>query len=187
MYIYIYICIYIYIYIYVFLFGLFFRCTNLMNLSTELVQLILSYQHITYITWYLIHACVCMLMTWFLIHVFSKSVLLIHVCLSEHTTWLHFTYSLGYFLTTPGLACSDLRAWSLCILPVTNQSGAAKAWIIDRPFGVISPSLSFSILEILFYFSWASTSFTLCISLYKSYFWASQWCNIHVMLDHDLW
>ena len=25
---------------------------------------------------------------------------LIHVCFPVHTTWLHFTYSLGYFLTT---------------------------------------------------------------------------------------
>ena len=35
----------------------------------------------------------------------------IQVCLRVYTTWLHFTYLLGYFLTTSGPAFSDSEAW----------------------------------------------------------------------------
>jgi len=35
---------------------------------------------------------------------------------------LHFMYSLGYFLTTPGPACSDSGAWNVLDSPVVDQA-----------------------------------------------------------------
>ena len=53
----------------VFLFGLFSRCTNLMNPSTELIQLILPHLHNMLLD-ASFHAHVCMLTTRFSIHAF---------------------------------------------------------------------------------------------------------------------
>jgi len=66
------------IYMRVCLFGLFPRRINLMNPSTELVQLVLPHLRIDTFLDVLFHARVCMLM---------------------HATWHSFYYSLGSFLT----------------------------------------------------------------------------------------
>ena len=36
----------------------------------------------------------------------------VYVCFLVHVTWLHFTYSLGYFSDNPKSACSDPGAWT---------------------------------------------------------------------------
>ena len=45
----------------------------------------------------------------------------VHVWLSEHTNWLHLTYSLGYFLITLDLCVQIFRVWTL-LLPASPWS-----------------------------------------------------------------
>ena len=108
-----------YLYLRVSLFELSSRRTNLMNLDFGLLQLFLPtstyntfmcdriYTHITdYFTFLhvlvliylhlLFTVCLVDLRTW-------PTVIPAHVCLPVHATWLHFMYSLGYFLTIPDL------------------------------------------------------------------------------------
>jgi len=74
--------------------GLFPRGINLMNLSTEPVQLILSHLFITSFDALFIFGC--MLTTRFSIH-YLDSDLPMHVCLSLHATW--HSSLVGEFLT----------------------------------------------------------------------------------------
>jgi len=61
----------------------------------------------------------------------------IHVCLSLHAIWHSRHHSLGSS-DSPGSSCPGFRVWSLCILPVADQSSAAVAWIISRLSEVLS-------------------------------------------------
>jgi len=77
------------------LFGLYPRGINLINLSTEHVQLALP---LLYITSFVIsfHVRVCMLATRFSMHAFDSN-LSKHVCLSLHATWHSSHHSLESF------------------------------------------------------------------------------------------
>ena len=44
----------------------------------------------------------------------------------------------GVSSDSPGSSCPGLRAWSVWIPPVADQSSAAEAWISSRPFGALS-------------------------------------------------
>jgi len=115
----------------VFLFGLSPRGINLMNLSTEPVQLILSPLFIPSIGALFLFMCACTHDTVFIACSFDSD-LLIHICLSLLATWHSPHHSLGSS-DSPGSLCLDLRVWSLWILPVTDQSSATEMWIIGRP------------------------------------------------------
>ena len=54
-----------------------------------------------------------------------------HICLSMYATWYTQHHSLGGS-DSPGSSCLGLRAWSLWILLVADQSDAAEAWINER-------------------------------------------------------
>ena len=152
----------------VFLFGLFLQRTNLMNPSIELGQLVLSYLYITYITWCLIScSCVYAHDTIFNTCLF-KSVLSIHLGFSEHATWIHFTYSLGCFLTTPEPACPDLgaSAFSLLLIRVVQQK---RRSLVDHPESFL-PAFPSRLSRFSFAAHEHLSVFTLCISLCKSYF-----------------
>ena len=55
----------------------------------------------------------------------------IHVCLPMLATWLSHHHSPGSS-DSSGSSCPGFGAWSMWILPVTDQSGAAVAWISSR-------------------------------------------------------
>ena len=79
--------------------------------------------------WYhlLYNTCSCMLVvtTRFSMYVYDSD-LSIHVCLSMNTIWHSHHHSLGSS-NSLGSSCLGLGAWSLWILPVADQSGAAEA------------------------------------------------------------
>ena len=136
------------------LFGLFLRCTNLVEPWSKLVRLVLLvfnfirfYQFyvslgdiwgcIIYYTSRLFNFfCMRMLTTRFLIHAYDLD-LLIHECLSLHTTWHSQHHSLESSVSL-GSSCLGFGSWSRWTLPVTDQSGAAEAWIIGRPSRALS-------------------------------------------------
>ena len=53
---------------------------------------------------------------------------------------LAFTSPLAWGVSSdsPGSSCPGFGAWSVWILPVADQSGAAVAWISRRPSGALS-------------------------------------------------
>ena len=129
----------------VFLFRLFPRGINLMNLSTEPVQLVLLLLYISLLDASFMFLYACTHDTVFNTCSFDSD-LSIHVCLSLHTTW-QLPYHSSRSFDSPEFICPDLRAWSLWILPVADQSGAAKAWIIGRPSEAPSFQAPYSALE----------------------------------------
>ena len=54
-----------------------------------------------------------------------------------------------------GSSCLDCGSWSLWILPVADQSGAVKTWIIGWPSEALSLQVPCSSLEFSFCDSWA--------------------------------
>jgi len=81
-----------------------------MNLSTELVQLVLSYLFIPSLDVSFLFMCACAHDT-VSMHVYDSD-LSIHLCLSLHATWHSQHHSLGSS-DSLGYSCSGLRAWSL--------------------------------------------------------------------------
>ena len=86
---------------------------------------------------------------------------------------------------SPESSCIDLKGWSLWILSLAEQRGAAEAWI-GRPSEALSfqslcsaPEFSFVTREHLLYSS------LLYISLYSRICY--RWHNILVILYHILW
>ena len=160
----------------VFLFGLSPWGINLMNLSTELVQLVLSLLYV-FLTWCLIHVQVYMLTTWFSTFSFDLN-LSIHACLSLHDTWHLSHHSLGVS-DFPRSARLDPGAWSLWILPLTDQRWAAEVWIIGRPSRALSFKVSLLGSQVFFFITY---EYLLCCSyLYISLYsrnCAYRWCNI---------
>ena len=92
-----------------------------------------AWYHLLYIS-----TCFCMLMLtiWFSMHVYDSD-LSIHVCLFMHATWQSHRHSLGSS-DSPGSSYPGLGAWSLWILPVADQRGAAITWITSRPSWALS-------------------------------------------------
>ena len=56
----------------------------------------------------------------------------IHVCLSMLAIWLSHHHSPGSS-DSSGSSCPGFGAWSMWLLPVADQSGAAVAWISSGP------------------------------------------------------
>jgi len=107
-----------------------------------------------------------------------------YTCLSLHATWHSQHHSLGSS-DSPGSSCPGFKAWSLWILPVTIQSGAAKAWIIKRPSEALSFQAPFlgSRVFLLWILALICTVYN-CISLCILAFTLIRWCNILVILCH---
>ena len=57
----------------------------------------------------------------------------------------------GVSSDSPGSSCPGHGAWSVRILPVADQSGAAEAWISSRPSRVLSFQAPCVPLEFSFY------------------------------------
>jgi len=81
--------------------------------------------------WHLL-AYMLLLTTRFSMHNYD-SVLSIHMCLFLHAIWLFSPLAWGVLSDSPGSLCPGHGAWSVWILPVVDQSGAAVAWIPSRP------------------------------------------------------
>ena len=95
------------------LFGLFPRCTSLMEPWSETIQsdlLVLGFIGLI------------------ALHVLT---LARHLAFASSLAW-------GVSSDSPGSSCPGFGAWSVWILPVADQSGAAVAWISSRPFRVLS-------------------------------------------------
>ena len=80
-----------------------------------------------------ISTCSCMLIltTRFSIHIYDLN-LSIHMCLSILAIWLSHHHLPGSSDSSAS-SCPGFGAWSVWILPVADQSGAAVAWISSRP------------------------------------------------------
>ena len=65
-------------------------------------------------------------------HTMSLPYLSIHMCLSILAIWLSHHHSPGSS-DFSGSSCPGLGAWSMWILLVADQSGAAVTWISSRP------------------------------------------------------
>ena len=167
------------------LFGLSLRSINLMNLSTEPVQLVLSHLFITSLDVSFLFMCACAHDTVFNTYSFDSN-LSTHVCLFPYATWHSSQYSLGSFWP-PGFSCLDPEAWRLWILSVVYQRCAAVAWIIGR----LSKALSFQAPARLSSFPFVTRERLLyCSYLYISLYsriCAYRWCNILVILRHIWW
>ena len=131
------------------LFGLSPRGINLMNLSNEPVQLNFSLLYISLLDAFFLFLHAYARDTVFNTFSFDSD-LSIHVSLSLYATWHSPDHSLWSF-DSPGSLCPDLAGWSLWILPVTDHSGAAVAWISGRPFEVLSSQTPCSALEFFCY------------------------------------
>ena len=158
------------------------RGINLMNLSTESVQLILSLLYI--FTWCLFHVRVCILTTRFSVHAFDLD-LSIHACLSLTPRSIHHTTC--WEVLTPWTCM--FRSWSLDHggLPGDQSCVAVASWISSWPSLALSFQAPCSSLEFFFYNLWASfVLFILYIYLY-SRICTYRWCNILIILCHILW
>ena len=104
-----------------------------------------------------ISTCSCMLVLTirFSMHVYDLD-LSIHMCLSILATWHSHHHSPGSSVWLPGSSCSDFGAWSLWILPVADQSGAAEAWIPSRPSRALSFQASLLGYRVFLLWLWAS-------------------------------
>ena len=99
----------------------------------------------------------------------------IHVCLPMLAIWLSHHHSPGSS-DSSGSSCPGFGAWSVWILPVADQSGAAVAWISSRPSRAPSFQASCSALEFSCYDS--EPLFVLFILIHLLY---SRICVISVM------
>ena len=121
-------------------------------------------------------ACLCLRHGF---HVYDPD-LSIHMCLSIFAIWLSHHHSPGSS-DSSGSSCSGFGDWSVWILPVADQSGAAVAWISSRPSRTHPSRPSCSALEFSCYAS--EPPFILfilvhpCILAIAPYWW----CNILVI------
>ena len=134
-----------------------------------------------------ISTCSCMLVptTRFSMHDYDSD-LSIHVCLSMHAIWHSHHHSLGSSVS-PEFSCLGLGAWSLWMLPITDQSSAAvygSSADHPEPYPSRPPC---STLEFSCCNSWAPfVLFILvdpCILTFAPYWWY----NILEILYHFLW
>ena len=125
---------------------LFTSCLCICILFHQSPALILSYHEYflleSFAVYLLAPACLCLRHGF---HVYDSD-LLIHVCLSILAIWLSHHHSPGSS-DSSGSSCSCLGVWSVWILPVADQSGAAVAWISSRPSRAPSFQASCSALE----------------------------------------
>ena len=140
---------------------------------------------------YLISIAVCLLAPACLclrhgFHVYDPD-LSIHMCLSQHAIWLSHHHSPGSSDSSES-SCPGFGAWSVWILSVADQSGAAVAWISSRPSRALSfqPPLFGSRVFLLWLWSSICTIHT-CISPCILTFAPYWWCNILVILCHIWW
>ena len=143
--------------------GLSPRGINLMNLSTEPVQLILSHLFIPSLDVSFLFMCASAHDTVFNAYLWFGFINTSVLIFARH---LAFATPLVREFWLPGSSCPDPGARSWWILLVADQSGAAEVWIID----ILSEALSFhtpcSSLKFSFCNSWASFCIVHdCISL----------------------
>ena len=173
------------------LFGLFLRCTSLMGPWPKRIQSILLV--INFILDFLFY---------------GYYVLLVHTgytCVLNPVfwTWYPLLYSHcvhpgsppGFCITlawgvssdSPGFSCPGFGAWSVWILPVADQSGAAVAWISCRLSGALSFLAPVCLSSFRVVNSWVPLY---CLLLYIPCTLAIapiRWCNIIVISDHLWW
>jgi len=123
------------------LFGLFPRRTSLMEAWPKLVQSVLLVIGFP-ILWWLWYTCSCLL------YLCSNPCFLnlISFVLDIISTCAHPSSPPGFCIIlawgvssdSPGFSCPGFGAWSVWILPVADQSGAAVAWISSVPSRVTS-------------------------------------------------
>ena len=124
------------------LFGLFLRCTSLMEPWPKLVQSVLlvirfyiGFPDDYAIPVHTCYTCILTLLSTVLDIVVIYTLMLIlarHLAFASPLAW-------GVLSDSPGSSCPGHGAWSVWILSVADQSGATVAWISSRP----SASLSF--------------------------------------------
>jgi len=134
-----------------------------LNLQSEFVQLAL---HIFALFDVSLHACMCLCLPHdFRYMIFFDSDLSIHMCLIVQVTSLHFTYSLGYFLKSPGPARPDPGAWTI-VNPFRGVSLRIGSMVNQQQLVCSSslPAPSWPTLEIPCCSSWVS--FVLFILVY---------------------
>ena len=84
----------------------------------------------------------CMFMTW--IYRYTCA----YLCLP---LGIRITTLRGVLSDSSGSSCPGFEAWSMWILPVADQSGAAEAWIPSRPSWALSFQTPCASLEFSFY------------------------------------
>ena len=147
------------------LFRLFPQGINLMNLSTEPIQLVchifISHHLMPYLcSGVCAHDTIFNACFWFKI---------IDTCVLVPACHLEFiTPPVGEFLTLLDLHCPDPGAWSLWILHVADQSGTVEAWIFVRPVQSLFFQPPIRLSSFSFYNLWAS--FVLFILVYPFVF-----------------
>ena len=77
-----------------------------------------------------------------------------HVLISARH--LAFALPLAGSCDSSGSSCPGFGAWSVWILPVADQSGAAKAWIPSRPSEALSFQAPFFSSRVFLLWLWAS-------------------------------
>jgi len=178
------------------LFGLFLRCTNLMGPWPKRIQSILLV--ISFIPDFLFYDDYVIP-----VHIYFTCVLtllssVLDTCAHPGSPPGIVSYSPGEFHWLPWILMS--RFWSLepVDFPVTDQSGAAVAWISSLPYRATSFQVPCMPLEFSLVNSWVPlycTYICICCTLsYCSYMYifcilafAHQWYNIIVILDHLWW
>ena len=106
---------------------LMFYSSNLLYLSYHTMSIPCL---ISFVVYLLAPACLCP-RHGYLMHVYDSD-LSIHVCLSMLAIWLPHHHS-PWSSDSSGSSCPGFGAWSVWILPVADQSGAAVAWISCSP------------------------------------------------------
>ena len=105
-----------------------FNTTSLLLLSYHIMSLPCL---ISFAVYLLAPACLCLRHSFqcmFMIQIYRYTCA--YLCLSLR---IHITTRRGVLSDSPKFSCLGFGVWSLWILAVADQSGAAEAWISSRP------------------------------------------------------
>ena len=127
----------LYLFISCFLLVFYLACLLLLSNHTMSLPYLISY-----VVYLLAPVCLCLRHG---SHVYGPD-LSIHMCLSILAIWLSHHHSPGSS-DSSGSSCPGFGAWSMWILPVADQSGAAVAWISSKPSEALSFQAPCSVIE----------------------------------------
>ena len=157
------------------LFGLFLRRTSLMEAWPKLVQSVLLVIGFP-VLWWLWYTCSCLL------YLCSNPCFLnlisfvldinccIHTCAYPGSPpGFCITLAWGVSSDSPGFSCPGFGAWSVWILPVADQSGAAVAWISSLPSRATSFQTPVCLSSFLIVNSWVPFIVYSCVLLIFSH------------------
>jgi len=111
------------------LFGLFLRCTSLMEPWPKLVQSVLL------VLGFIRISCFMIIMSYLFIPAIPVYTLVL--ILARHLAFVP-PLAWGVSSDSPGSSCPGFGAWSVWILPVADQSSAAVAWTSCWPSWALS-------------------------------------------------